>query len=105
MKTIAFEGVFTLFSAIRAFEAVRDAKESVELDLRRVTSFQDAALGTLAQAMLMGGPGQVVVRGLGHHQRRVLRYLGVNPDEFEPDPPRPLPPAQLIPEGSRAMAA
>ena len=105
MRTITFEGPFTLFSGIRAFEAVRDAKEPVELDLRRVTSFQNAALQALADTMALAGPRRLVVRGLGQHQCRLLAHLGMNAADFEPSPMRPRAQAPFTPEAKQEMAA
>lgn len=106
MKTITFEGPFTARSAIRAFEAIRDTKGPVELDLRRLTCFQNSALRALADTMAFArGLEKLVIRGLGELQRRILEYLGARPDEFEPKPPTPMPSSQFIPKGERAMAA
>jgi hypothetical protein len=52
------------------------------LDFTRVREFQDLAFGALAEAV-MNSAATVALRGLATHQRRMLRYLGVE----APPPP------------------
>lgn len=48
------------------------------IDFAEVRECDDAALVLLA-SLLRGGAGQVALRGLSHHQWRLLTYVGLGP--------------------------
>jgi hypothetical protein len=48
------------------------------LDFSDVREFEDVAVGALAQAITGCTPDVVALRGLSLHQRRMLKYFGVD---------------------------
>jgi anti-anti-sigma regulatory factor len=78
---ITMGGVFDSKSARRVAEALACVASggTLRVDLTRIEEFQDEGLGLLAQVLRASGLGvRVVIRGLGRHQRRLFRYLGVD---------------------------
>jgi anti-anti-sigma regulatory factor len=75
----ALEGAFGAAEAQRLQDAIgklpRGSKAIV--DLRKVTRVEDAAIAVLARSFGAASGPTVSVRGLGEHQRRILKYLGV----------------------------
>ncbi len=61
---------------VRALLAHLDPEATVELDFHEVRTCEDVALALLAEDIVRGRP-VVVVRGMSHHQQRLLGYLGV----------------------------
>jgi anti-anti-sigma regulatory factor len=87
---IRLEGVFDLDAARHVLDAVAKAPADTEIyvDLGRVRDFHDHGLAVLAEA-LSGARSRVSVLGLRHHQYRMLRYLGVDPQALHAGlPPR-----------------
>jgi anti-anti-sigma regulatory factor len=82
-ETFAIEGTFDRSIAERISGTVARAATRIVLDFRRVSTFQDAALANLADLLSSYGPGKIALTGLRPHQRRILRYLGVDPEQFE----------------------
>jgi len=78
--TIRLEGTFDELSAARLAELMQVAPQGARLavDLSRVREFQGRGLALLAKAL-----GALVrpvdVHGLGRHQVRLLKYVGVGP--------------------------
>lgn len=60
------------------------------VDLSHVMSVQDSALAILAQVIRKIGSSRIAIRGLGDHQRRILRYMGVELNQA----PSPAPAAE-----------
>jgi hypothetical protein len=83
--TIHMEGVFDEPAARRVGELLAGAPmgSTVAIDLSRVRAFHDHGLALLADALSRSSDGRVAVRGLGRHQERLLRYLGVAPSAFD----------------------
>lgn len=80
--TVDITGTIDPQAASRLGERVAHAQESrVVLDFSRA-SVADAALIVLADA-IQAASGQLSLRGLGRHQVRVLRYLGIDVTGFE----------------------
>jgi hypothetical protein len=77
---IHLEGVFDERSAARLSELLSGAPEGarIALDLSRVRQFQGGGLALLAGA-LAARTEPLDVRGLGRHEARLLRYLGLAP--------------------------
>jgi anti-anti-sigma regulatory factor len=75
------EGAFDAAEARRVQDAIGKLPRgaSAILDLRRATRVDDAAMAVLARTFSAAGPA-MSVRGLGEHQRRILKYLGVMVD-------------------------
>ncbi len=71
-----FTPVTALQLRVRLAELPPDA--CVVLDLSRASEVADMALAVLATAIAAPGHPRVVLRGLTHHQERMLRYLGVD---------------------------
>ncbi len=87
---IRLDGVFDLDAARHVLEAVAKAPPDSEIyvDLARVRDFHDHGLAILAEA-LTSVRSRVSVLGLRHHQYRMLRYLGVDPQALHAGiPPR-----------------
>jgi hypothetical protein len=63
--------------AVRLHEAIERAAPGtrVEIDFHRVRTCHDAALAVLARD-IAAGRARVALRGLSHHQLRMLGYLG-----------------------------
>jgi anti-anti-sigma regulatory factor len=76
---IGLEGIFDGPVARRLEAALVRAEPGVRfrIDLTQVLEFQDFAIGVLAQGLSRCRAG-VSVRGLRHHQIRMLRYFGVD---------------------------
>ncbi len=72
------EGVFDVPAAQRLAHALAQTgnEEQVRIDLTQVREFHDYGVTVLAQALSARGT-HIDVRGLGRHQRRLLRYFGV----------------------------
>jgi anti-anti-sigma regulatory factor len=72
------EGQFGLAEAQAVHELLSQADRGTRLtiDFSKVGVFQDIAIGALANSV-MKCPATVALRGLATHQRRLLRYLGV----------------------------
>jgi hypothetical protein len=49
----------------------------LDLDFTRVREFQDSAIAILASALNALPETEIVLRGLTMHQRRLLKYFGV----------------------------
>lgn len=74
---IRLAGVFDIAAARRVAEAVDEAPYAeVRVDLTRVRECHDFALALLGET-LAGRRAPTVVVGLGQHQRRLLRQLGI----------------------------
>jgi hypothetical protein len=89
--SVRLEGTFDGVAA-RRLEAVLAAAQAgarIHVDLTQVREFHDFAVAVLGYA-LTRSRAHVTVRGLRHHQLRVLRYFGVDP--------RPLASA-VVPDG------
>ncbi len=87
---IRLDGVFDLDAARHVLDAVGKAPANTEIyvDLGRVRDFHDHGLAILAEA-LSSVRSRVSVLGLRHHQYRMLRYLGVDPQALHSGaPPR-----------------
>jgi len=78
------QGVFDVPAAQRLARALAqaDAGEQVRIDLTQVREFHDYGVTVLAQALSAWG-ARIDVRGLGRHQRRLLRYFGVHTADEE----------------------
>ncbi len=75
---IRLEGVFDAAAAQRLSTAIETARsEEIRVDLTDVREFHDVDIAMLARA-LSGHEPHVAVSGLGHHQRRLLRYFGID---------------------------
>jgi hypothetical protein len=87
-RVVQVEATFDMAAAERVRQLVGTADDSAELqvDLTRVRDFEDRAIAILGDA-LVGARGPVSVRGLGRHQVRMLRYLGVPSGVIAPLPP------------------
>jgi hypothetical protein len=81
---IRLEGVFDGLAA-RRLEALLVAAEAgarFHLDLTQVREFHDFGIAVLGQA-LARSRAHVTLRGLRHHQIRVLRHFGVDTGPLE----------------------
>jgi hypothetical protein len=58
--------------------AAADPKSHFTLDFSGVREFEDVAVGALAQALAGCTRDAVALRGLSLHQRRMLKYFGVD---------------------------
>ncbi len=74
---LAVAGAFDLPTARRVARTISDADADtlVQLDLTRVSHFDDSGVAVLGRALV--GHRRSNVRGLRRHQVRLLRYLGV----------------------------
>jgi hypothetical protein len=79
------DGAFDLDAAqaIRSRLAQLAEGSEVYVYLSRVREFHDRAVAVLAEG-IAAGPHRVSVRGLRHHQYRMLRYLGVPASALDP---------------------
>lgn len=75
-------GAFDPFAAsqLRARLAELPREACVMLDFSRASAVSDLALAVLASAFEAPRHPRVVLRGMTHHQERVLRYLGIDGD-------------------------
>lgn len=78
------EGVFDGIAARRleALLVAADAGARVHVDLTQVREFHDFGIAVLGHAV-MRSRASVTLRGLRHHQLRVLRYFGVDAGPIE----------------------
>ena len=76
---LSLEGTFDAAAAWRVHDALSQLspRSRVSLDFREVRAFHDFAIALLAQD-LPAHQGRLQVGGLGQHQRRILRYFGVD---------------------------
>ena len=81
--------------------AARIAKEplaEVVIDFSRANEFVDSAVAVIATS-LSSSPRRILLRGLRHHQERLFRYFGVEPEgpssEAPHLPPELSPPAAI----------
>jgi anti-anti-sigma regulatory factor len=80
---IVLDGPFDEATARRLEEALLHVRPGagVRVDLSRVRELHDEALARLALALIRrAGAVRVALVGLRRHQRRLLRYLGVEAD-------------------------
>ena len=83
--------------------ASRLAKEplrEVVIDFSRANDFVDSAVAVIATSLL-SSPHRVQLRGLRHHQERLFKYFGVDPQEPTGQPahlPPELPASEAIEE-------
>ncbi len=73
------EGTFGAAEAQRVQDAIGKLPSgaAATVDLRRVSRVEDAGIAVLARAMAAPSGPVISVRGLGEHQLRILKYLGV----------------------------
>jgi STAS domain len=93
-REIRVQGVFDTPAAQRVEDAMARVEPDVRLcvDLTQVREFHDSAIAVLAHALTTCS-AEVAVRGLRHHQIRMLRYFGVDTAPLEQD---------AVPGGGRA---
>jgi hypothetical protein len=85
-QEIRLQGIFDA-PAARGVEATLSRAEPharLRVDLTHIREFHDSAIAVLAHA-LKRCAADVAVRGLRQHQIRMLRYLGVDTPQLEPD--------------------
>ncbi len=82
---LRFEGTFDAAECWRLREALAGSSPAaaVTLDFTGVRVFHDFAVALLAKE-LADRRGAVAVRGLRQHQRRLLRYFGVDAAGLDP---------------------
>jgi hypothetical protein len=82
---IRMDGAFDLEAAQAIRTRLRQLADGSEVyvDLSRVREFHDRAVAVLAEG-ISDPRHRVSVRGLRHHQYRMLRYLGVPPSALDP---------------------
>jgi ABC-type transporter Mla MlaB component len=75
---LSVDGRFDLPAALRVARAIDEVpgETLVQLDLTRVSHFEDTGVAVLGRAL--AGHQHADVRGLRLHQVRLLRYLGVD---------------------------
>ena len=99
--SIAFYRIAGRFENSCAWDlASRLAKEplrEVVIDFSRASEFVDSAVAVIATSLL-SAPHRVHLKGLRHHQERLFRYFGVDPQEPSGEAPQ-LPP-ELSPSGA-----
>lgn len=81
---IRLEGIFD-GPAARRLESVlvrANAGAWIRIDLTQIREFHDFGIAVLGQAMTRSR-AHVTLRGLRHHQTRVLRYFGVDAGPLE----------------------
>ena len=84
---LRLEGTFDTAEASRLHDtlAMVPAGTSVTVDFRQVRDCHDFAIALLAQEVA-GVTGRISLMGLCQHQRRILRYFGVDDASLaEPD--------------------
>lgn len=76
---IAIDGAFDAQAARRLTGWLHEVPlgAPLVLDFTRARDLQDFGLAAVARDLAQRG-NELVVRGLGRHQRRMLRYFGVN---------------------------
>ncbi len=81
---IRLDGIFDTPAArhVEATLAQAHPDAYLRLDLTQIREFHDFAIAVLAHA-LTSNPARVALRGLRHHQIRMLRYFGVDAALFE----------------------
>ena len=81
---IRCEGVFDVPAARRLEARIANAAsgEALRVDLTHVREFHDFGIAVLAQALKNQRAARIALRGLRHHQARMLRYFGVEPSRF-----------------------
>ena len=79
-RVIRIDGVFDIDAARHVQAAIAEAMPGhrLDLDLTHVREFHDFPVAMLAESLSTASRVRVVVRGLTQHQRRLLRYLGVD---------------------------
>ena len=82
---IRMDGAFDIDSVqfIRSRIEALPGDAEVHVDLSRVRDFHDRAVALLAD-VVKPASARISVRGLRHHQMRMLRYLGVGPGALDP---------------------
>jgi hypothetical protein len=75
--SVPLEGVFDSCAAARLREAVASLPRRVRicLDFSHVRHWHDSAMAMLAEILDGDADRRLVMRGLGRHQRRLLKYL------------------------------
>lgn len=86
---IRMDGAFDTDAAQHIAQKLASMPEGAEvyLDLSQVRQFHDRAVAVLGD-LLVSTHVRVSVRGLRHHQYRMLRYLGVPPSALNPVAPQ-----------------
>ena len=79
-RVIELRGVLDVPAATRLRDAVLslDACDPVVIDCHEVRDLHDTALALLVSSLSSRGR-TILLRGLGEHHLRLLRYLGVDP--------------------------
>jgi len=79
-EVFAIGGIFDPLAASRLCVRLAELPPgtSVVLDFSRVLEVSDLALAVLAVAIAAPRRPRVVLRGLRHHQERMLQYLGID---------------------------
>jgi len=79
-RVIELRGVVDVPAAARLRDAVLslDARDPVVIDCHEVRDLHDCALALLVSSLSSQGR-TILLRGLGEHHLRLLRYLGVDP--------------------------
>jgi anti-anti-sigma regulatory factor len=80
---VSFEGTFDAAEAWRVHDMLAHVAPAthVSLDFREVRAFHDFAVALLAKDIL-AMRGRVEATGLCQHQRRILKYFGVDEARF-----------------------
>jgi hypothetical protein len=90
------------FEGSCAFDLARHLEQEplseVVLDFSRVAGFVDYGVAVMSSALLSMPHKAIHLRGLRHHQLRLFKYFGVEPDDL-------LRRAVLAPKASREPAA
>ncbi len=83
-SVVRLEGVFDGVAARRLEALLLNAGPEIRLgiDLTQVREFHDFGIAVLGQAMTRSR-ARVTLRGLRHHQIRVLRYFGIETGPLE----------------------
>ncbi len=79
-SSVHVEGIFDAAAARRVRDALATAGpgDALAIDLTHVRELHDVGVAMLAEA-LRATLARVAVMGLTQHQRRMLRYLGIEP--------------------------
>ena len=78
---LEMDGVFDHRAVDRIAEALACVHRGgvLRIDLSGVQDFQDHAIAHLAQMLASSGASvRIILHGLGRHQVRILRYLGID---------------------------